>query len=96
MKQIVEVQFTGNAKTYIYSAPAFCSDLPGAIQPGDRVVVINKIKEDGSVSLSIATVVGVGEASETSLSENSTMPFVQLVPKSTIDMAAAAHSTPTA
>lgn len=49
----IDAQFTGNPKAYAYRV-GHLVEMP---QPGDRVVVPNKIKEDGTMSLSIATVV---------------------------------------
>jgi hypothetical protein len=52
--QNIEVQFSGSPKKYTYVAVH--PDHPVDIRPGDRVVVVNKIKDDGTASLSIATV----------------------------------------
>lgn len=89
MKTIVQTQFTGNAKLYAYLLPEEAPSGLNAVSPGDRIVVINKIAEDGKVSLSMATIISVHEVDDKDATD--LKPFVQLVPKSAIDVAVAAH-----
>lgn len=95
MKTVAIVQFTGNAKTYEYVAvPQRDAD---AIKQGAaggqgicRVVVPGKIKEDGTLSLSIATVVSTREVSD----EEAYLlyPVVIAIPPNVLDYAKAAVS----
>lgn len=52
--QAVAVQFSGKATTYNYLVEATDGAM---IAPGQRVVVPNKLKDDGTLAVSIATVV---------------------------------------
>ena len=45
------IQLSGSPRLYAYSSTL-------ELQPGDRVVIANKLKDDGSLSLSIGTVAG--------------------------------------
>lgn len=90
MKPFVEVQFSGNAKLYSYLIPSFYSEPLTAVHPGDRAVVISKMKDDGTPSLSIATIINVGRCDDPTAVM--LQPFVQLVPKSAIAAAVAAQS----
>lgn len=90
MKHIVEVQFTGNAKTYSYLIPDTDADHAAA-NPGVRVVVVSKMKDDGTASLSIATIVGVGQCSEEVAA--TLKPYVQIVNPASLALAVAAYST---
>lgn len=93
MKPYVEVQFSGNPKLYGYLIPAFYAEggALAAVQPADRVVVISKMKDDNTPSLSIATIINVGECDD--IVAQTYKPFVQLVPKSAIASAVATYST---
>lgn len=56
MIQAITAQFSGSPRTYSYRV----SPLEGAVlKVGDRVVVPNKLKDDGELSLSIARVVAL-------------------------------------
>lgn len=56
MQIAVPVQFSGNAKEYLYVVSHLTGPMP---EIGDRAVVPSaKLKDDGSLSLSVATVCG--------------------------------------
>lgn len=56
--KIVAIKLSGNDKLYFYTArDEQCIN----VNMGDRVVVPNKVKEDGSLSLSIGTFDGFAE-----------------------------------
>lgn len=77
MQRAVSVQFSGNAKPYNYSI-----EQQMAVEVGDRVVVPGKLKDDGSVSLSIATVILVGAHIPPML------PVVSVIPKALLALTA--------
>lgn len=52
----IGVQFSGNKTVYLYKVNSF---TVSELKVGSRVVVPTKMKEDGTVSLSIATVVEI-------------------------------------
>lgn len=53
------IQLSGSPRLYAYSSTL-------ELQPGDRVVIANKVKDDGSLSLSIGTVAGPAAAAAVS------------------------------
>lgn len=75
----ISVQFTGKETEYTYRTDKL---LPATlIEVGDRVVVPGKIKDNGELSLSIATVTRL--TGVTPLDEK-TLPIVQHIPKAQI------------
>jgi hypothetical protein len=70
--QGIKAQFSGNPKEYHYLTVN--PEKPVDVKPGDRVVVINKLKDDGVPSLSIATVTAL-----TSEWPDGTMPVVDII-----------------
>lgn len=84
--QAISCQFTGNAKEYTYVAAH--PEHPVNVVPGDRVVVINKIKDDGTVSLSIATVVKLVDLKDGELP----MPIVDIISRENLKNATAIYS----
>jgi hypothetical protein len=73
--QVINAQFSGSPKSYSYLC--LHPDNPVDVKVGDRVVVINKLKDDGTASLSIATVTSL----EPKLPENldGIMPIVDII-----------------
>jgi hypothetical protein len=71
----LEVQFSGNKAIYSYGL----TDLDGTPVVGQRVVVPTKLKDDGTVTLTIATVVSVHNIVGPSLK-----PIIALLPNSQI------------
>ena len=75
--KICTVQFSGSAREYNYNVDGL------EPQPGDRIVVPHKLKDDGTLSLTIATVVSpVREASAEGL-----LPALVLIPRALIEHA---------
>jgi hypothetical protein len=76
----ISVQFTGKETEYTYRTDKL---LPAAlIEVGDRVVVPGKIKDNGDLSLSIATVT---RTSGITPLDDKTLPVVQHIPKAQIN-----------
>ncbi len=75
----VTVQFSGNARTYNY----MLQDNMLLPDVGNRIVVPGKLKEDGTLALSIATVVAVLEKG----ADDATQYAVQTLIPSRIDFA---------
>lgn len=82
----IETQFSGNPKKYTYLA---CSNdaLPD-VKVGDRVVVISKLKEDGTPSLSIATVTKVDPLANL----DGLMPIVDIISRDNLKHATAIYT----
>ena len=57
MKIAVYFSLSGSPKAYAYAVDEQALSLTN-VSPGDRAVLVNKIKEDGEVSLSIGTYIG--------------------------------------
>ena len=76
MKTSIEVTFSGSDKPYLYT-----TTVQGQI--GQRVVVPTKMKADGTVTLTIAT---VSEIHDT-LHEGAVKPIVMLIPFTAIEHA---------
>lgn len=55
MKIAAYFTLSGNTKPYAYAVD---DQALTNVSPGDRAVLVNKIKEDGEVSLSIGTYIG--------------------------------------
>jgi len=73
MQLAIFLQFSGSAKEYAYAV----GHLRTVPQVGDRVVIPNKVKDDGTLSLSIGTVTG-------DLHEhagNDLLPVIQIISK---------------
>jgi hypothetical protein len=79
--QILDVQFSGNAAVYNYGL----TPVDGDPVPGQRVVVPTKMKTDGTVTLTIATVVGVRPLGDTA--QETLKPIISLLSKQAIDWA---------
>lgn len=75
--QVVECQFSGNAKVYEYLVVNPSSDgEPTYVAPGMRAVVISKLKDDGTPSLSIVTIIKVKNLP---VGEFNLMPVVDII-----------------
>jgi hypothetical protein len=82
--KIIKAQFSGNAKEYHYDVTHFLeADVP---QPGDRLVVPNKLKDDGDLSLTIVTVSGTVEEIDpsTTLAPTTLLPAISRLEKKLI------------
>jgi hypothetical protein len=70
------VQFSGKTTVYNYFIPKkYACDADWKVQPGTRVVVPNSLKDDNTLSLTIATVVEVHDEKK----EDATKPVVQVI-----------------
>lgn len=72
-KKIIAVTLSGNSTIYFYTCPA---EMVEGRRPGDRVVIVNKVKDGGELSLSIGTFQGINE---TGADTTSLKPAVQFI-----------------
>ena len=79
----VGVQFSGKPAVYNYYVPEGLEGLEALV--GTRVIVPNKLKDDGTLSLTIATVVEVHDEAK----GDATKPVIQVLSTGWIDWATA-------